>query len=89
MTITILLVLACSGAAITILVLAHRRYRVFDANVWERLQARRSHLLSRALGKIDYACIDRAPGWWDFDVDCAGHRCGTCLVCHDRPRRRS
>lgn len=30
-----------------------------------------------------YACADLAPGWWDWDVDCAGHACGTCLECTD------
>jgi hypothetical protein len=25
------------------------------------------------------------PGWWDWDVDCAGRDCGECDTCKTRP----
>ena len=47
----------------------------------ELVSPSRFHLTARALGIVCQPCADEAPGWWDWEADCAGHECGTCETC--------
>lgn len=44
----------------------------------------RFHVTAVALHRVCTPCAEDAnerAGWWDFEVDCAGHACGTCEEC--------
>lgn len=40
-----------------------------------------THEVAQRLGIICWPCMELAPEWWEFEIDCADHRCGTCAVC--------
>lgn len=40
-----------------------------------------THEVAQRVGIVCWTCMELAPEWWEFDLDCAGHRCGQCDVC--------
>lgn len=58
------------------------RNAVRFARLTDRLGTRCYNVADWALARTDATRLaDAVPGWWDFDVDCAGRDCGECLVC--------
>lgn len=51
-------------------------------NLADRVDPCRLHVTAVALGRVCRPCAEEAaPGWWDWDADCADHLCGTCETC--------
>lgn len=40
-----------------------------------------THEVAQRVGVVCWECYQLAPAWFDFEIDCADHRCGTCEAC--------
>lgn len=65
-------------------------FRLDRAAMWlsAHVNPYRYHVTAVVHGKVCWPCMEGADGWWDYEVDCGGHRCGECFDCADRALAR-